>query len=139
MPKKSNTAKEELEAVNEALETVVVEEFIAPEDIVAEEAPALYTPAPENIVPAKEVDELFLHLPFAERIRKQKAIESVFPEFYAERLGKIFPFSINHQTFIVKFDGGKTVLPKEVHDYFTNVKLPKILNSSIQVSATDSM
>lgn len=77
----------------------------------------------------KEVDTYLSHLPFAERIKKQKEVKHTFSEIYAPIFGSYYDFLLNGVRFVIRFDGKPTVLPIEIFDYF-NVKLADMVKAS---------
>lgn len=140
MASKKDALRDELEAIELDKEDMPVTEVDltdVSEDIVEE--PIKKGKRGKTSEPVEAEDELFLHLPFVERINKQRVVKETYSDVFSEKYGKVYAFSLNGVTFAIRFDGGETELPLEVHTYFGK-KLLAMTNATRRVEIlTDSL
>ena len=79
-----------------------------------------------------------LNREFRTRIMSQRKVTFKPPKFYADIVGRIYPFTLNGMTFVVRFDGTPQEFPEEIYTYLIK-KLGRILDDSAPVMETETL
>lgn len=79
-----------------------------------------------------------LNQEFTKFTMAQRKVAFKPPKYYAEIVGKIYPFTYNGMTFVVRFDGTTQYFPENIYNYLIK-KLGKILDESAPVTMTDTL
>lgn len=79
-----------------------------------------------------------LNRSFAEKLAREPKIPYTPPKYYADIMGKVYPFALNGHTIVVRFDGTKQYFPETVYNFLIK-KLGRILDESTPVNKVDNL
>lgn len=95
--------------------------------------------SPEQAKRQQDQEEIHrLNQDFAKMLAMEPKIPFKAPKYHAKLLGQVYPFALNSQTFVVRFDGSTQYFPKTVYEYLTD-KLGKILDDSTPIEHIDEL
>lgn len=75
---------------------------------------------------------------FKQFIMQQEKVPFKPPKYYADIVGRIYPFTYNGMTFVVRFDGTTQYFPESIYRYLIK-KLGRILDESAPVSEIETI